>query len=162
MRLICVDPGIGRCGYAIAEKAESPYLVKILAAGTATTPKEMAFVDRLCLISKLIGLVVEKYQPESLVIEETPPRGAVGATLCQAKGAILTNFGGFKIHSVYPGTVKMIVAGHGNASKEVVREFSKSKALLCEGVKVMDSKDDTWDAIALAVYAFTPKVGRKK
>jgi Holliday junction resolvasome RuvABC endonuclease subunit len=107
-----------------------------------------------------MGMVKDKFAPDEIWIEETPARGnVVGAMLCQAKGALLVNFEGFVVNMIYPNTIKMVVAGHGLASKIAVREVCKHKVSF-EGNVVMDSLDDAWDAIALAVYAFMPKVSK--
>jgi crossover junction endodeoxyribonuclease RuvC len=157
MRILGIDPGIGRTGWGIVDVVGANLHAEDY--GCFETPKEQIMGERLASLYSEIIAIIEKYQPQSLGIEELFFNTNVSTALIvgQARGVVLLAATQKKLPiGVYtPLQVKMAVAGYGRADKKQVGHMVKSLLQLTE----IPKPDDTADALAIALtHAFSYKM----
>lgn len=168
MTILGIDPGTATTGYGLIKVPddilgrEFDYDIELLAYGNISTPKERLTQDRLLLIYDQLINILEKYQPDQMVIEmlffgaNTKTAISVG----QARGVIMLSAARFNvpIHEYTGLQVKLMVAGSGRSDKKQVHEGVR-KFLGINGHKSRELKanwkgghlDDATDAIAIAI-----------
>jgi len=147
-----IDPGTGRCGWAIIQ---SPALnrqpKKLIDCGCIETKPKTALPERLELIYKTICDLIKKHHPSDLAIEELffVKNIKTGISVSQARGVVLLAAQQAKIpvFEYKPNEIKLAVAGYGHATKE---QMAKMIKLHLKGCNI--KQDDTADAIAIALH----------
>jgi len=159
VRILGIDPGFGRCGWAILEIAGSK--AEAIDYGCIETGLKLAPEKRLERVYAEISRIIKKYKPEVLAIEElffgtnTKTALAVG----QARGVVLLAASQYSLEtSVYnPLQVKIALTGYGKAEKAQVGQMVKILLKL----KEMPKLDDTTDALAVALtHASSSKINK--
>ena len=89
MRVIGVDPGIVVTGFGIIDKKNNTIVAH--SYGTVKPPKNMHLSDRLGYLYDEISLLLEKYKPNMLAVEDTfySKNFKSAMSLGQARGAII-------------------------------------------------------------------------
>jgi crossover junction endodeoxyribonuclease RuvC len=148
MRVLGVDPGLGRCGWAVLEGRGG----RVAAAGygTITTDGEQV-APRLAALAARLREVLAAHRPEALAIERLFFNANVrtAMTVGQASGVVLLLAAehGLAVTAYTPPQVKQAVTGSGSAPKEQVGYMVK--ALL--GLASVPAPADTADALAVAL-----------
>jgi crossover junction endodeoxyribonuclease RuvC len=148
MRVLGVDPGLGRCGWAVVERRGA----RVAAAGYGTihTAGEQV-APRLAELAARLREVLAAHRPDALAIERLFFNANVrtAMTVGQASGVVLLLAAehGLGVSAYTPPQVKQAVTGSGSAPKEQVGYMVK--ALL--GLAAVPTPADTADAIAVAV-----------
>lgn len=148
MRVLGVDPGLGRCGWAVLEGRRG----RVTAAGygTITTDGEQV-APRLAALAARLREVLAAHRPEALAIERLFFNANVrtAMTVGQASGVVLLLAAehGLEVTAYTPPQVKQAVTGSGSAPKEQVGYMVK--ALL--GLASVPAPADTADALAVAL-----------
>ncbi len=151
MRIIAIDPGYERLGIAVIEKTKKEELIF---SECFKTKASLPFFDRLELIGREVALVIEKFSPEALAIEnlfiETNQKTAM--RVAEVRGAILyqARILGLEIYEYTPLQVKVATTGYGKATKTQVMSMVKKLVSGAESVK----QDDEVDAIAIGLTHF--------
>ena len=149
MVILGIDPGYAIVGWGVIEYNNTKF--KTIAYGAVTTPAGMDFSDRLERIYDEISLIIAKYKPEAVAVEELffTNNQKTGIVVAEARGIILlaAHLAGLKIGEYTPLQVKQAVVGYGRAEKKQVIIMVTS--LL--GLKEPPKPDDTADALAIAV-----------
>jgi crossover junction endodeoxyribonuclease RuvC len=148
MRVLGVDPGLGRCGWAVLEgrggRAVAAGYGTIHTAGDQVAPRLAALAGRL-------RQVLADHRPEALAIERLFFNANVrtAMTVGQASGVVLLLAAehGLEVSAYTPPQVKQAVTGSGSAPKEQVGYMVK--ALL--GLAAVPTPADTADALAVAL-----------
>jgi len=157
MRILGIDPGIGRMGWGIIEKEKNNTFI-IHGYGCVETMPNSDLPGRLYALHDEICRIIDEYQPEELAIEDlffaknVKTAFAVG----QARGVVLLAASQKDLNvSVYtPQEVKMTVTGYGKADKKQVGQMVKLTLKLPK----VPTPDDTADALAIALtHIFTKK-----
>ena len=157
MRILGIDPGIGRTGWGIVDVEKGA--LTVVKYGCIETPKEHGMGERLeALYGELTKLITE-YHPDALGVEELFFNTNVSTALIvgQARGIVLLAAQQQKvtIASYTPLQVKMAVSGYGRADKKQVGQMMKTILKLPS----IPKPDDTSDALAIAVtHAFSYKM----
>ena len=148
MRVLGVDPGLGRCGWAVLEGRGG----RVAAAGygTITTDGEQV-APRLAALAGRLREVLAAHRPEALAIERLFFNANVrtAMTVGQASGVVLLLAAehGLEVTAYTPPQVKQAVTGSGSAPKEQVGYMVK---VLC-GLTSVPAPADTADALAVAL-----------
>lgn len=159
MRILGIDPGIGRCGWGIIEASGQKLVAR--SYGCVDTSPKLSNEQRLKEIYNTLTLVIEKYQPEALGIEKlffgsnVTTAFAVG----QARGVVLLLAAqhNLSIGEYTPPQVKTAVTGYGKADKSQIGQMVKVLLKL----EKIPKPDDTADALAIAItHAFSYKMNR--
>lgn len=156
MRILGIDPGYARVGWAIVESEKQK--VTSNKFGCIKTSKETDSQDRLVAVYKEVCALIKKYKPDVLAIEELffTNNAKTAFKVGEARGVIILAAAMQKISvaSYTPLQVKIAVTGYGNADKTQVGRMVKTILKL----KNMPKLDDTVDAIAVALtHSFTNK-----
>ena len=148
MRILGIDPGIGRCGFAILEQDRKN--IRLLQAGCIVTESKDKETDRLLELVKDLENIIEQWEPKVMAIESLffISNQKTAISVAQARGAILVTGAAhkLKIIDITPLQVKMSVTGYGKADKKQV-ETMIVKLL---NLKKIPRPDDAADAVAIA------------
>ena len=149
MRVIGVDPGIVVTGFGIIDNNNNNIVAH--SYGTVKPPKNMHLSDRLGYLYDEISILLDKYKPNMLAVEDTfySKNFKSAMSLGQARGAIILAGYTAKISCVEysPKKVKKSVVGNGNASKEQVQYMVKNILQLDQ----LPSPFDSSDALAIGL-----------
>ncbi len=149
MTILGVDPGYAIAGYGVIRYEAGRFAV--LDYGAATTPAKTDFSYRLELIYDQISLVMKKWKPDALSIEQlfftTNATTAIG--VAEARGVILlaAKQNNIPVFEYTPLQVKSAVVGYGKAVKAQVMEMTR----IILGLSQVPKPDDTADALAIAI-----------
>jgi crossover junction endodeoxyribonuclease RuvC len=148
MRVLGVDPGLGRCGWAVLERRGGR--VAAVGYGTLHTDGEQV-APRLATLAAGLRQVLAVHRPEALAIERLFFNANVrtAMTVGQASGVVLLLAAehGLEVSAYTPPQVKQAVTGSGSAPKEQVGYMVK--AVL--GLAAVPTPADTADALAVAL-----------
>ncbi|MEY3028965.1 MAG: crossover junction endodeoxyribonuclease RuvC [Actinomycetota bacterium] len=148
MRVLGIDPGLTRCGFAIVESGP-----KALEFGLLKTPAEWQLDQRIHFIAKGIEDLIDNYKPEIFAIEEVFAQQNLRSVMsvAQVSGALIfvAKRAGIESRLITPTAVKSSVAGSGTASKDAVARM----VLRHFGLKEAPKPADVADALAVALAA---------
>jgi len=147
-RVLGIDPGLTRCGYAVIDGAPTP---KIVALGVLRTPATEPLPARLAtLLGDLEGLF-DEFGPDAVAVEQVffqaNTRTAMGTAQASGLALALAERRGCRVRQYTPTRVKETVAGWGRADKAQVQRMVQSRL----GLAVLPSPADAADAAALAL-----------
>jgi crossover junction endodeoxyribonuclease RuvC len=148
VRVLGVDPGLGRCGWGVLERRDG----RVAAAGYGTVKTGGEPVgQRLVELAWRLREVLADHRPEVLAIERLFFNANVrtAMTVGQASGVVLLLAAerGLEVATYTPPQVKRAVTGTGAAPKEQVGYMVR--ALL--GLEAVPAPADTADALAVAL-----------
>ena len=148
VRIIGIDPGLGRVGYGIIETHHEKK--KLLDCGVIETNKTNKEEVRLYEIFNDLNTLVDRWKPDIAAVEKFFfYRSSTTISVVQARGVIMMVLASKKINvSEYaPSQVKLTIAGSGKASKKEVIEAVMYNLNLNYAPK----PDDSADALAIAL-----------
>jgi crossover junction endodeoxyribonuclease RuvC len=159
MKILGIDPGIGRCGWGIIAFEKGKFTT--INYGCVETSPKKKVQDRLKQIHEEVLTIIKKYQPEVLSIEELffNTNAKTAFVVGQARGVILLAAAqnNLTIAIYTPLQVKLALTGYGRAEKPQVGQMVKT--LL--GLKEIPKPDDTADGLAIAItHAFSAKTAQ--
>jgi len=157
MKIIGIDPGIGRTGWGVIEAEKGRITVR--SYGCIETKPNDEVSSRLYSLYKKIIVIIDKYKPEVLAIEELffNTNAKTALIVGQSRGVILLTAASRNlISAVYtPLQVKMALTGYGRAEKNQIGQMVKVLLKLHD----IPKPDDTADALAIALtHAFSRKM----
>jgi crossover junction endodeoxyribonuclease RuvC len=149
MRILGVDPGSRRCGYAVIE-VDSAGDCTYVECGVLGAAERAPLEDRLAEITRDLHQVIAELAPGVVAVEDVfSGRNARSAlALAHARGAVFAVAGtaGLRVCSYPPAVVKKRVAGNGRAPKEQVARMAAMLVRLRELPQA-----DAADALAVAL-----------
>lgn len=155
MRILGLDPGTGRLGYAIIESAGGK--TACLACGCFETPAAGAPGARLVQLREGVRDLLNRFHPEQALLERLyfSTNVKTAMAVAEARGMLLTLLADHEIPvlEVSPQEVKLGVTGKGNAPKPQVQRM----VTMIFGLETVPKPDDAADALAIA-YAGTARV----
>jgi crossover junction endodeoxyribonuclease RuvC len=159
MRILGIDPGIGRCGWGVVEFQNAK--LKMLDCGCIETSPKKTVEKRLEEIYSEITRLIKTYSPDTLAIEELffNTNAKTAFVVGQARGVILLAAAenNLKIGIYTPLQVKLSLTGYGRAEKPQVGQMVKTLLKL----KEIPKPDDTADGLAIAItHAFSNKFSK--
>lgn len=150
MRILGIDPGLQVCGYACLESCGGAE--RLIEAGVFRTDNDLAIEVRLNSIARDMKLLLEKFSPQIVAVEElyshyAHPRTAI--LMGHARGVILQKCAEAEaeVRSFSATRVKKSITGNGRASKEQIQRTIQSILSLSE----VPHPNDVADAIAMAL-----------
>ncbi|MCX7883229.1 MAG: crossover junction endodeoxyribonuclease RuvC [Brevinematales bacterium] len=148
MRVIGIDPGLERLGYGVVEGG--PSQAKVCGYGLVTTDKEKPVQERLKTLYEDVGVLIERYTPDLLVMEDLIfSRNVTTAMVVSAvRGVVmlLAAQRGLGFREVSPSQLKKIICGNGRATKTQIKRALQYVL----GISDIAGTDDVADALALA------------
>ena len=152
MLILGLDPGSLHTGYGLVERHGSA--LRAVEAGRISCPKSQAVPARLAHLSKCLGELLDRCQPE-LAVLETPFHGMNSRSLivlAEARGALLAVLAGrgLEIREYTPSEVKSAVTGNGRADKDQVARMVRL-LLSARAPESAGWASDATDALAVAL-----------
>ena len=158
MRILGIDPGLAIVGYSVIDSEKGVY--RPVDCGVINTPKELSLPERLELIYKGMGELIDTFKPDQVAIEELffTKNITTGITVAEARGVILLacKQSGLPMFEYTPNQIKQSLTGYGKADKKQI-QFMITRLL---GLKAIPKPDDAADALAIALtHAQTNRMG---
>ena len=152
MRVLGIDPGSQTLGWGVVEGSGLKY--SLVDYGTVKSSPREKFSKRLLKIYEGVGEIIEKFQPDTISVEEAfyAVNVNVALKLGQVRGVVLVlgEKAGLDIGEYAPRLIKQTVVGYGNAEKHQVQEMVK----LLLRMKTVPQPHDAADALAIAICHF--------
>lgn len=150
MRVLGIDPGLTRCGYAVIDGSagRSP---RAIAYAVLRTPPAGELGQRLLELSDAIAVLITTYQPEVLAVERVfsqhNVRTVMGTGQAAGVAILAAARAGVPVAMYTPSEVKAAVTGSGRAGKAQVTAMVTRLLTLAEPPRPADAAD----ALALAI-----------
>lgn len=160
MRVVGIDPGIGRTGWGVVDCISAK--VSVVEYDCLETKAGIALADRIAAVYAGMLQIFEQFQPDVVAVEELFFNTNVKTALIvgQARGVVLLAAAqkGLPVFAYTPSEVKVAVTGYGKAEKAQVAQMVKTLLRL----KTVPRLDDTTDALAIAItHAFSKNLKTK-
>lgn len=147
--ILGIDPGIADTGYGVISACGNN--LALIGCGSIKTHKSLPLAERLSELQKKLSQIIEKYQPDTAVIEQLffCNNAKTALIVGQARGiALLTcHDAKLKILELTPLQVKQGLTGYGKADKKQIQQMVK----IILNLKSLPKSDDAADALAMAV-----------
>lgn len=150
MIILGIDPGYAIVGYGVIEKKQNG-VIQVIDYGVITTPKEHTMPVRLSTIYDSICVLIDKYHPDCMALEELffQNNKTTAINVAQARGVTL--LAGYKkigkLYEYTPLQIKQALTGFGRAEKKQMQFMVKSIL----GLNEIPKPDDAADALAAAI-----------
>ncbi len=149
VRVLGIDPGLTRCGMAIAE-LDGRRTIHLLAASCIRTPPDVHVGGRLVTLDTGLISLTERFGPQEVFIEEVFSQANLASVrgTAQAQGAIAVRVEhmGLPLTFMTPTAVKKSLTGSGKATKDQVRTMAERVA-----GREIPGPADVADAVAIAI-----------
>jgi len=147
--ILGIDPGTAALGYGIIERTGGR--LRPIDHGCLETSPDLSLPDRLVLIHRLVGDLIELHSPDLVGVERLffSRNAQTAFAVGQARGVVLLAAGqhGIAVREATPNEVKSAVAGYGAADKDQVKRMVG----IVLGMAVAPEPDDAADALAVAI-----------
>ena len=148
MKILGFDPGLVNTGFGIISYNK---VIEILDFGIISPDKNNSLSLRLHTIYTDMRLLIEKYEPDCLSIEEVFYSNNIKTTmkLGQARGAVLIAAAHFnlQVYEYSARKIKLSLTGNGNSTKDQVKFMVENRLKIdCKNLK-----NDASDALAAAL-----------
>jgi crossover junction endodeoxyribonuclease RuvC len=148
MRVLGLDPGLRHTGWGVID-VDGNRLTHV-ADGVVSAPVNLSMGERLVVLFRQIGEVLERFQPDEAAVEETfvNKNAATTLKLGVARGVVLLAPAerGLPVAEYSANLVKKSVVGAGHAEKSQVELMVRRLLPGCTVVKA-----DAADALAVAI-----------
>ena len=149
LKILGIDPGYATTGFGLIDAERGSY--RLLQYGTVTTPADLRFEDRLCMLFDDMTRLLEVTKPDAVAVEELfwGHNITTGIGVSHGRGVILLAIAkaGVPLFEYTPMQVKQAVVGYGKAEKHQVMDMTRRLLKM----EKMPRPDDAADAIAIAL-----------
>lgn len=149
MIILGIDPGIAILGYGIVKYEGNKFTP--INYGAITTDANTPMPERLGILHRGLGKLIEAYKPDAFAVEELffNKNVKTALTIGHARGVILLTAHqyGLNIFEYTPLQVKQAVVGYGRAQKQQIQQMVKILLNLDD----IPKPDDAADALAIAI-----------
>lgn len=150
-RVLGIDPGYNRCGFAVITRASGKE--ELLFSECFSTPATDTFPTRLAALAAECRSIIERYTPDVCALEKVyfTTNQKTAMHVAEVRGALIltAHESGLPVHEFGPNEVKVAVAGDGAASKRQVMLMVPRLIRVEKTIRY----DDEYDAIAVALTA---------
>jgi crossover junction endodeoxyribonuclease RuvC len=149
-RVLGVDPGLNRTGYAVLERAaHAPVLRE---GGVLESTRDLSLAERILELGRGLRDVIDEHRPDVLAIEQvfsTAQYPKTAILMAHARGALLyaASDAGVPIVHYTPTQIKRLLTGSGKASKEQIQHAIRMELRLDHVLE----PNDVADAFAVAL-----------
>lgn len=153
--ILGIDPGLAITGYGIIEYSKNNF--KLIKCGAITSGSKEEFGQRLNIIHQELTVIIKKYRPDSIGVEQLFFAKNVKTALkvSEARGVIMLTCWQhkYKVKEFTPLQVKQALTGYGLAPKVQIQKMVKVILRL----KTTPQPDDVADALAVAICSAQTK-----
>ena len=151
MRVLAIDPGTLRMGYAVLDGEPAP---KADDYGVVPMRRDTPIEQRLYQLHTHILNMIHVFQPDAIAVEDpfvgrgerSFAKSALAIGQAQAVVLIGSASQGIPVHRYSPAAVKMAVADYGKATKQQVQQIAISTLAITD-----DPPEDATDALAVGL-----------
>lgn len=147
--VIGIDPGIGRCGWAVVTVDGQAQTLND--SGCIITPVKKSLAERLLQIDRGVEKIFSRWHPTSMAIEKLffTKNVTTAMAVSHARGVALLAAArhNLPVDEVSPTTVKLSLTGYGRADKRQMGQMIK----ILLHIKNLPATDDETDAIGIAL-----------
>jgi len=151
MKILGIDPGMGRIGWGLIERENHNGQLKYLDSGLIETKAGQLEARRFQQIYRRIYDIIKKNDPNLVAVEKLYffKNQKTAFSVSQAQGVIILAIADSqkRILRYTPLEVKQAVSGYGRASKQQVQEMVRAILKLKEKPR----SDDIADSLAVAI-----------
>jgi crossover junction endodeoxyribonuclease RuvC len=149
MKVIGIDPGTARMGWAIVEGNQAKQT--LIACGCLETESNSAAANRLMILHRGLTKILEEFKPDVAAVEDLFffKNAKTVIKVAEARGMVLTlmKLSGLEVFNYTPLQVKQTITGYGRAEKTQVELMVKSMLKITTIIK----PDDAADAVAIGL-----------
>lgn len=149
MIILGVDPGTATTGFGVIEWKKAK--AKFISAGVITTKPDIDMPQRLLVIQKELGQLIEEYKPAQVAVELLyfATNVTTAMTVGQARGVVIVTAAAAKlpVYEYTPLQVKQAITGYGRAEKKQIQQMVKTML----GLDDIPKPDDAADGLAIAI-----------
>jgi crossover junction endodeoxyribonuclease RuvC len=149
VRVLGIDPGLARTGYALVERSRDRLHAEAL--GVVTTEPTDSQADRLAKLRTTLLEIIARHHPDVVAVERLffNANAKTAMAVGQSSGVVLATAAesGLGVTDYTPLEVKQSVVGYGGASKRQVQSMVAALLRLDQPPKPPDAAD----ACALAI-----------
>ena len=149
MKILGIDPGFARLGYAILEKNKNS--LRVIDCACFETKPKSDYGKRLLLVADKVKKLISKHKPDAMAIERVffAKNQKTALQIAEVRGILLYLAASSKIpaYEHTPLEVKMALCGYGKATKEQVQKMLKTLLKLAS----LPKSDDATDALAIGL-----------
>lgn len=161
MRVVGIDPGLRRTGYACVEVPPRRIEPRLVEAGVLRIRATGSLPSRLRQLHDELAEVLQELAPDRVAVEGLFSNARFVRTaivMGHARGVVLLAAArrDLEVDELAPAEVKRAVAGRGQATKDQVRRAVMAQC----GLRSMRGPSDVSDAIAIALCAARRRAGR--
>lgn len=160
-RVLGIDPGLTRCGYAVLESTGANTVVPVSLGVLRTTPSEST-ASRLAQLHIDIEELITEFEPGAVALEQVffqvNVRTAMSVGQVSGIAMALAVRHGCSVVEYTPNQVKESVTGWGGADKEQVQKMVQARLQLTRPPEPVDAADAA--AVALCFLASEPLQSR--
>lgn len=155
IRIMGIDPGLEITGIGILDMKGSSYIP--IYCSCIITKRNRPICDRLKRIYSSVNKLILEYSPDCLAIEDIffSSNAKTAINVGQARGVSILAGGenNLKVYEYTPLQVKQAIVGYGRATKRQIKYMVKIILSLKDNEKdkFSPTKDDAWDAMAIAI-----------
>jgi len=146
-----IDPGTAALGWGIVESRSGR--LRMVDAGCLETKPDASLPQRLLVIHGLLDELIALHKPDLVAVERLffSRNAQTAFAVGQARGVVLLAAAQAEVpvREATPNEVKVAVTGHGRAEKAQVGRM----VAVCLGLAEPPRRDDTADALAIAIWA---------
>jgi crossover junction endodeoxyribonuclease RuvC len=154
VRVLGIDPGSECTGWGVVEGDINGQRYRLIEFGAVRLKSSATFSSRLLKISHALDEVITRLRPDACAIEEAflANNPKVTLKLGQVRGVALlaAESAALEIGEYSPRSIKLTVAGYGNAEKGQVQEMVR----ILLSLKSVPEPHDAADALAVAICHF--------
>ncbi len=152
MRVLGIDPGLGRTGWAVIEGGDPPTLIEY---GCIITKAGVSSQRRLEQIYARLGEIIERFKPRAACLEKlffnTNAKTALAVGEARGVMKVCLVHHRLPISEFTPLEVKSTIVGYGRADKNQIQQMVKTLLKLDR----VPQPDDAADAVAVGLtYCF--------
>lgn len=159
MRVLGIDPGTGRMGWAVVEGNRVRQV--LVACGCVETSAKIPISNAKCQngsdAERLVELhvelekIIDKFKPEVAAVEDLfyfkNAKTVIGVAEARGMAVTLCARKGMRVYDYTPLQVKQTIVGYGRAEKQQVEIMVKAMLRIKEKIK----PDDAADAVAVGL-----------
>lgn len=159
MKILGIDPGIGRTGWGVIKTANNTW--QVANSGCIETSQHLPLEKRIESLYDQMNRIIQEETPDEIAIEELFVNTNLTTALSvgQARGVVLllTSQHKLPLGEYTPMEVKLAITGYGKADKRQVEQMM----MLLLKLKTKPKIDDTSDALGVALtHAFSRKLAQ--
>ncbi len=149
MKILGIDPGFGRLGYALIEADKKN--CRVIDCSCVETSPKLKYEKRLLIIAEKIKKIIAEEKPEVVAFEKIffAKNQKTALQIAEVRGILIYLAAAAEIpYCEYtPLEIKMALTGYGKATKEQVQKMLKILLKL----ESLPKLDDATDALATAL-----------